>query len=125
MAANTAFEAITKRLAYYTNAAIAKYHGVQWAADGTLELADGTKPFAGIVEYGTDAANEMATVVMGIFPGIAKEANLAKGTYVTFEDGLLVKATSGTAALGITLSAGSKANDLVGVSLFDAPYTVS
>ena len=92
-----------------------------------LELTDvsGNFKFAGIVEYGTDAANEMATVVMGIFPGIAKEANLAKGTYVTFEDGLLVEATSGTAALGITLSAGSKANDLVGVSLFDAPYKVS
>ena len=64
--ANTAFEAITKRLAYYTDAAIDKYYGVQWGADGKLEKADGTRPFAGIVEYGTDAANQMATVVAGI-----------------------------------------------------------
>ena len=123
--ASTAFEAITKHLAYYTDAAIDKYFGVQWGADGKLEVADGTRPFAGIVEYGTEAADQIATVVTGIYPGIASTANLAAGTYVKFTAGKLVTAASGTTALGITLSAGTAIGDLVGVALFDAPFTVA
>lgn len=120
---NTTFEAITKRMAYYTNAAISKYYGVQWNSDGLLELADGTKPFAGIVEYGADAAGQLATTVMGIYPGIASTADMPKGAYISFKDGKLVTVTSGT-ALGITVSAGTKVDDLVGVALFDAPFTI-
>lgn len=120
--ANTAFEAITKRQAYYTSAKIDKYYGVQWGTDGRLELADGTKPFAGVVEYGTDGADQMATIVMGIYPCIAGEANLAEGAYVKFQAGKVVKATD--TAQGQLVSAGAKVDDLVGVVLFDAPYKV-
>ena len=122
--ANTAFEAITKRQAYYSAQKLDKYYGVQWSTSGRLELSDGSRPFAGVVEYGTDDAEQMATVVMGIYPCVAGEANLAANTLVTFSDGKVVKAASGT-ALGMTISAGTSVDDLVGVVLFDAPYSIT
>ena len=61
---------------------------------------------------------------MGIYPCVAGEANLAANTLVTFSDGKVVKAASGT-ALGMTSSAGTSVDDLVGVVLFDAPYSIT
>ena len=65
--ANTAFEAITKRQAYYSAQKLDKYYGVQWSTSGRLEPADGSRPFAGVVEYGTDDAEQMDVIILIIF----------------------------------------------------------
>ena len=118
----TAFKAITTRVAYHATTALAPYEGAQWSATGKLEKADGTRPFAGIVEYGTDIADGVVTVVRGIFPAKAGVANIAVGDAVTFANGALVTAT--TAALGIAVSAGTEVGDLVGVAIYESPVPV-
>lgn len=114
---DTAFQSITTRQAWYTATAIAPYHAVQWGTDSRLTLADGSGPFAGIVEYGTEAEDQIATVVTGIFPVAAAE-DIAVGDKITFTAGEAVKATG--AAYGIAINKATKGT-LVGVALFNTP----
>ena len=118
-----AFEMPSKRMAYYTSAAITKYLAVQWSTAGLLEVADGTKPFAGIVEYGTENANELATIVTGIYPVVASGV-ITAGDYVSFTAGKAVKVTTGK-AFGKAISTTAAADELVGVVTFDAPFTIA
>ena len=123
MAANTAFEAITKRFAYYAKEPVSKYQAVQWSTTGDLELAtSGEGPLAGVVEYGTDKVNEMATVVTGIYPCIAA-APITKGSYIEFAAGKAKSVAIGV-AYGIALN-DADTNTLVGVNIFDSPFTIS
>ena len=48
--ADTAFEAITTRQAWYAGEAVEKYDAVMIGTDGRYMKADGTRPFAGIVQ---------------------------------------------------------------------------
>lgn len=116
----TAFQSITSRLAWYTDKAIEHYYAVQWGTDGRLTLADGTRPFAGIVEYGNNGADQMATIVTGIFPVVAG-VEITTGDMIAFTAGAAVKANG--AAYGIALN-DAKQGTLVGVALFATP-TVS
>lgn len=80
--AEAAFESVTTRFAWYAAEAIAKYDAVMTGTDGRLRKSDGTRPFVGICMYPAEAANVMATVVRGIFPGILTE-DATKGSLVT------------------------------------------
>lgn len=103
----TAFEAITTRVAWKAAAAVAKYHGVQISTAGKYEKATGTRPFVGIVEYGTDTADDMITVVEGIFPGLVS-AEVAAGARVmpdVANPGKFVTAAATDDAVGIALEA--------------------
>jgi hypothetical protein len=61
--AAAAYEQITSRLALPAKVLLEKYMGAQIASDGTLEKASGTRPFAGVVQYGNTAVGDFATVV--------------------------------------------------------------
>lgn len=123
--ADTAFEAITSRQAWYAAAPVDRYYGVMLDATGKYALADGTRPFAGVVQYGAENAGDMCTVVRGTFPMVAKET-LAAGDYVTVEGGKAKKTTDVTKAIGVALTAatvGTGTNEpdvLVGVSIFES-----
>lgn len=121
--ADTAFEAVTTRQAWYASVALAKYDAAQHAADGRFEKADGTRPFAGIVQYGTDKAGDMATVVRGTFPGVANAAVTA-GAVVMTVAGKFAVATTGKTAVGIALTAAA-AGELFAVSILETPFTVA
>lgn len=114
---NTAFESITSRSAWYTSEAIEKYRAVQWGTDGRLALADGSQPVAGIVEYGTENADELATFVTGTYPVTANGA-ITTGDKISFSAGKATKA-SGT-AYGIALN-DANADEIVSVALFAVP----
>lgn len=70
---NTAFESITTRQAWHAAEVLEKYEAVMFDPDGKFALADGTGQFAGIVQYGAEAIDNIATVVKGIFPAIGSE----------------------------------------------------
>lgn len=84
MATGTAFESITSRQAWYANEAISKYDAVMVDTDGKYAKADGTGLFAGICQYGADAAGIMVTTVRGIFPGVLSE-NAMAGSKLTID----------------------------------------
>lgn len=123
MAEATAFEAITSRQAWYAGETVSKYDAVMFGTDGRYKLADGTRPFAGIVQYGADAAGEMCTVVRGTFPGVAS-AEIAEGALLTVTAGKFVTATTGV-AIGVALTAAAAAGELVAVSMLETPFTVT
>lgn len=125
--ADTAFEAITSRQAWYASEPVARYHGVMLDATGKYAPADGTRPFAGVVQYGAENAGDMCTVVRGTFPMVTKES-IAAGDYVGVDDGFAVKVTDASAAIGIALTSATAAEDaddddqglLVGVSMLES-----
>lgn len=125
--AETAFEAITSRQAWHASTPVKRYYGVMLDATGQYALANGTRPFAGIVQYGAEAAGDVCTVVRGTFPMAAAET-IAAGDYVGVEDGMAVKATDASKAIGIALTPATVSEDagdddepiLVGVSMLES-----
>ena len=118
----TAFEAITTRQSWYASAAVAKYDAVEIGSDGKYQKADGTGLFAGICEYGAEAADRMITVVKGTFPCVCSGAVTAgaKLTVDTSKAGQMKTATSTDAVYGVALNAAA-AGELVSIAMVEAP----
>lgn len=103
----SAFEQITSRLALPAEEIMKKYYGVEIGAKGTFVLATGARPFAGVVQYGAEAAGDYATVVQGIFP-VLVSAEVALGARLKADSskpGLFVTALDTEDAVGIALEA--------------------
>ncbi len=121
----TAFESITTRKSWYAGEALSKYTAVMYGDDGTLVKADGTKPFAGIVEYGADAAGDMVTVVDGAYPAVATAA-ITAGSNVTVDAtsaGKFKTATTGEAVYGVAITAAGAADELFTISTLPVSVT--
>ena len=118
----TAFEAITTRQSWYASAAVAKYDAVEIGSDGKYQKANGTGLFAGICEYGAEAADRMITVVKGTFPCVCSGAVTAgaKLTVDTSKAGQMKTATSTDAVYGVALNAAA-AGELVSIAMVEAP----
>lgn len=119
--ADTAFEAITTRQAWYAGEAVEKYDAVMIGTDGRYMKADGTRPFAGIVQYGAEEAGRMCTVVRGTFPGVAANT-IAAGDPLKVTAGKFDKQTAGE-AVGVALTAGNT-DELIAVAMLETPFTV-
>lgn len=121
----SAFEAITSRQAWYAAAEIEKYSAVQYDADGKYELADGTGVFAGIVQYGAANADEMMTVVKGVFPALGS-VDIADGDKVTIDSenaGKFKVAAANDAVYGVALTSAT-AGDLFTLAIAEVTFTV-
>ena len=118
----TAFEAITTRQSWYASETVAKYDAVEIGSDGKYQKADGTGLFAGICEYGAEAADRMITVVKGTFPCVCSGAVTAgaKLTVDTSKAGQMKTATSTDAVYGVALNAAA-AGELVSIAMVEAP----
>lgn len=118
----TAFEAITTRQSWYASAAVAKYDAVEIGSDGKYQKANGSGLFAGICEYGAEAADRMITVVKGTFPCVCSGAVTAgaKLTVDTAHAGQMKTATSTDAVYGVALNAAA-AGELVSIAMVEAP----
>ena len=121
--ANTAFEAITTRQSWYAGDAVDRYDAVEFGEGGKYVKAPGKGVFAGMCEYGAEAADRMITVVKGTFPGVANAAILA-GAKVTIDSSLAgrIKTAGGSdPVIGIALNAAGAAGELVSVAMVEAP----
>ncbi len=120
--AGTAFEAITTRQAWYASGAISKYDAVEFGTDGKYQKADGTGIFAGICEYGAEAADRTITVVKGTFPCVVSAAVVAgaKLTVDASNAGQMKTATAADAVYGVALNAGAQ-GELVSIAMVEAP----
>jgi hypothetical protein len=123
-----AYEAITSRQVGYAAAALPKYYGVQFSTAGKFEKADGSRPFAGIIQYGSEAADVVVTVVKGDFPAIATEA-IDAGDLVTIATGddagkFKVADTAQDVVYGVAMSAGG-AGELFTLSMLPIMTTIS
>lgn len=118
----TAFEAITTRQSWYASAAVAKYDAVEIGSDGKYQKANGTGLFAGICEYGAEAADRMITVVKGTFPCVCSGSVTAgaKLTVDTAHAGQMKTATSADAVYGVALNAAAT-GELVSIAMVEAP----
>lgn len=123
--AKTAFEAITTRQSWYASEVVEQYQAVEMGAGGKYKKADGTGLFAGLCEYGCEAAGRMITVVKGTFPGIASGAITEGDKLVvdTAKPGCVKTGTTGT-IIGVALNSATD-GELVSVSMLEAPNTVS
>ena len=120
-----AYEMITTRLSHYSAGKLAKYEPAMLDANGKYALADGTGPFIGVVEYGVDNADEMVTIVKGIYPIIAG-ADIAKGAKLTIDAGTVVTAVNTAAdvlVIGVALAAAIEGN-LASVQMVE-PYILA
>lgn len=122
----TAFEAITTRQSWYASAAVAKYDAVEIGSDGKYQKANGTGLFAGICEYGAEAADRMITVVKGTFPCVCSGSVTAgaKLTVDTAHAGQMKTATSADAVYGVALNAAAT-GELVSIAMVEAPISGS
>lgn len=123
---NTAFEAITSRQAWHAAEALPKYYAVMINADGKLAKADGTRPFVGIVQYGAEAADDVATVVRGSFPAIATTEILA-GDLLTLDSsnaGKFKVAAANDTVYGVALT-GATAGNLFTIMLNEITQIVT
>lgn len=122
--ANTAFEAITTRQSWYAAAPISKYDAVEIGSAGKYQQADGSGLFAGICEYGAEAADCMVTVVKGTFPVACSEAVTAGDKLVvdTANPGKVKAGTSGN-ILGVALN-DAAAGELTSLAMVDSPVVV-
>lgn len=125
--ANSAFDAITTRNAWYSGVALAQHEAVMYDAAGKYVKADGSRPFAGIVEYGCDAADQMVTVVRGVFSGIAA-SKITAGAYLVLGTDTSAgcwapTTTTGTAVIGIALTAAT-AGETLAVQMLETPFTI-
>lgn len=123
--ANTAFEAITTRQSWYAAEEVAKYDAVEIGSDGKYQKADGTGLFAGICEYGAEAADRMITVVKGTYPVVCSE-DVTAGAKLTVDaehPGQMMIAESG-AVYGIALNAAA-AGELTSIAMVDGPVTLA
>lgn len=118
----TAFEAITTRQSWYASAAVAKYDAVEIGSDGKYQKANGTGLFAGICEYGAEAADRMITVVKGTFPCVCSGAVTAgaKLTVDIAKAGQMKVATTNDAVYGVALNAAAT-GELVSIAMVEAP----
>ena len=118
----TAFEAITTRQSWYASAAVAKYDAVEIGSDGKYQKANGSGLFAGICEYGAEAADRMITVVKGTFPCVCSGSVTAgaKLTVDTAHAGQMKTATSTDAVYGVALNAAAT-GELVSIAMVEAP----
>lgn len=123
--AKTAFEAITTRQSWYASEIVEQYHAVEMGDDGKYKKANGSGMFAGMCEYGCEAAGRMITVVKGTFPGIASGAVTAgaKLTVDASKAGYVKAGTTGT-IIGVALNDAAD-GELVSVSMLEAPNTVT
>lgn len=119
---STAFEAITTRQAWYAAEVMGKYAAAEIGADGKYVLATGAGQFAGIVQYGAEAADRMVTVVKGTFPAVGSVA-IAAGDKVTIDavnPGEFKLAVAGDVVYGIALT-DADADLLFTLSMADIP----
>ena len=81
--------------------------------------------FAGMCEYGCEAAGRMITVVKGTFPGIASGTVTAGAKLVvdSSKAGYVKASTTGT-IIGVALNDAAD-GELVSVSMLEAPNTVT
>ena len=126
--AEAAFEVPGAKSAWYANEVIERYYGVMIDTDGKYANADGSGPFIGICQYGAAAANEMCTVVKGIFPGIATEI-IAAGSKVTIGSGatagqFAIADTAGDEVYGIAVTAAAAIGDLFTIHMLEVPMTI-
>lgn len=123
--AKTAFEAITTRQSWYASEIVEQYHAVEMGDDGKYKKANGSGMFAGMCEYGCEAAGRMITVVKGTFPGIASGAVTAGAKLVvdSTKAGRVKASTTGT-IIGVALNDAAD-GELVSVSMLEAPNTVT
>lgn len=122
----SAFEAITTRQAWYASEEVEKYDAVMFDAAGKYVKADGTGVFQGIVQYGAETANDMATVVKGTFPAIGS-VDISAGDKVTIDatkPGRFKVAATGAAVYGVALTDG-KADNLFTLTMNDVPLTIA
>lgn len=117
-----AYEMITDRLSHYSASALAKYDAVMVDTSGRYAKADGTRPFVGVVEYGVDNADEMVTVVKGIYPIVAG-ADISKGDLLMVDSGKVKTAVTGKVVIGAALAAATNGN-LASVQMVE-PYTLA
>lgn len=123
--AKTAFEAITTRQSWYASEIVEQYHAVEMGDDGKYKKANGSGMFAGMCEYGCEAAGRMITVVKGTFPGIASGAVTAGAKLVVdaSKAGYVKAGTTGK-VIGVALNDAAD-GELVSVSMLEAPNTVT
>lgn len=122
MANKTAFEAITTRQSWYAGEAIDRYDAVEFGEGGHYVKATGSGIFAGICEYGAEAADRMITVVKGTFPAVAN-GSITEGAKLTIDSsaaGTVKAASASDATIGIALNAAAK-GELVSVAMVEAP----
>lgn len=114
-----AFEGISLKQAWYGNTALNKYIAVQFDGDGKFEPADGTGVFAGIVQYPSEAASQMATVVTaGWFPGLSAD-DITAGALLAIDGdnpGMFKEAGENDTVVGVAVT-GASAGDLFTVAI--------
>lgn len=131
---DVAFELPKDRFAWYTGAVLNKYEPAVLDTDGNLVPATATNltssaQFMGICQYPAEKAGNMATVVKGAFPVVAKAA-IAAGKLVevtndttTVNDVVyhVVAESSGgladAAVIGTALTAATAAGDLLTIAI--------
>lgn len=124
--ANTAFEAITTRQSWYASEEIAKYDAVEFGSDGKYQKADGSGLFAGICEYGAEAADRMITVVKGTYPVVAS-ADVDAGDQLTIDadnPGQVKPASAGDTVYGVALNAAGD-GELVSIAMIEAGVVIA
>lgn len=115
----TAFEAITTRQSWYASEEIAKYDLVEMGISGKYQKAAGTGYFAGVCEYGCEAADRMVTIVKGTYPVCVSEDVKAGDTLIidTSNPGKAAKGTSGV--IGVALN-DAAAGELTSLNILEA-----
>jgi len=115
----TAFEAITTRQSWYASAEVEKYDLVEMSISGKYQPADGTGYFAGVCEYGCEAADRMITVVKGTYPVVVSE-DVKAGDTLIIDTANAGKAKAGTSGvIGIALN-DAKAGELTSLNMLEA-----
>lgn len=131
---DVAFELPKDRFAWYTGAVLNKYEPAVLDTDGNLVPATATNltssaQFMGVCQYPAEKAGNMATVVKGAFPVVAKAA-IAAGKLVKVTDDTttvndieyhVVAESSGdladAAVIGTALTAATTAGDLLTIAI--------
>lgn len=131
---DVAFELPKDRFAWYTGAVLNKYEPAVLDTDGNLVPATATNltssaQFMGVCQYPAEKAGNMATVVKGAFPVVAKAA-IAAGKLVEVTDDTttvndveyhVVAESSGdlddAAVIGTALTAATTAGDLLTIAI--------
>ena len=131
---DVAFELPKDRFAWYTGAVLNKYEAAVLDTDGNLVPATATNltssaQFMGVCQYPAEKAGNMATVVKGAFPVVAKAA-IAAGKLVEVTNDTVtvndvvyhaVAESSGdldnAAVIGTALTAATTAGDLLTIAI--------
>jgi len=122
----TAFEAITEKTAWYAAETLDRHMAAEFDANGKLINAKGAGQFVGIVQYGAENIDDMATVVKGIFPAIGS-VEITAGAKVTIDTanpGKFKVATTGDMVYGTALSAAA-AGDLFSLAIADVTQSIA